>query len=158
MAFTGSVVCNSFKTEVLTAVHNFTASTGNTFKLSLYTNSASPTKSTTVYTAPADGTADPTSTNEVSASGTGYTAGGNSLTSVTPALSTDTAVCDFSDTSWTSATITARGALIYNSTATPDNEQAVAVIDFGGDKTCTSGTFTIQFPTADASDAILRLA
>ena len=148
MAFTRSVVCNSFKTEVLTAVHNFTASTGNTFKLSLYTNSASPTKSTTVYF-----TGD-----EVSASGTGYTAGGNSLTSVTPALSTDTAVCDFSDTSWTSATITARGALIYNSTATPDNEQAVAVLDFGGDKTCTSGTFTIQFPTADASDAILRLA
>jgi hypothetical protein len=148
MAFTGSAVCNSFKTEVLTAIHDFTASTGDTFKLSLYTNSASPTKSTTVYF-----TGD-----EVSESGTGYTAGGNSLTSVTPALSTDTACCDFSDTSWTSATITARGALIYNSTATPDNEQAVAVLDFGGDKTCTSGTFTIQFPTADASDAILRLA
>ena len=148
MAFTGSAVCNSFKTEVLTAIHDFTASTGDTFKLSLYTNSASPTKSTTVYF-----TGD-----EVSESGTGYTAGGNSLTSVTPALRTDTACCDFSDTSWTSATITARGALIYNSTATPDNEQAVAVLDFGGDKTCTSGTFTIQFPTADASDAILRLA
>ena len=148
MAFTGSAVCNSFKTEVLTAVHNFTVSTGNVFKLALYTNSASPTKSTTVYF-----TGD-----EVSESGTGYTAGGNSLTSVTPALSTDTACCDFSDTSWTSATITARGALIYNSTATPDNEQAVAVLDFGGDKTCTSGTFTIQFPTAVASDAILRLA
>ena len=148
MAFTGSAVCNSFKTEVLTAIHDFTASTGDTFKLSLYTNSASPTKSTTVYF-----TGD-----EVSESGTGYTAGGNSLTSVTPALSTDTAVCDFSDTNWTSATITARGALIYNSTATPDNEQAVCVLDFGGDKTCTSGTFTIQFPTADASDAILRLA
>ena len=148
MAFTGSAVCNSFKTEVLTAIHDFTASTGDTFKLSLYTNSASPTKSTTVYF-----TGD-----EVSESGTGYTAGGNSLTSVTPALSTDTACCDFSDTSWTSATITARGAIIYNSDATPDNEQSVAVIDFGGDKTCTSGTFTIQFPTADASDAILRLA
>ena len=148
MAFTGSAVCNSFKTEVLTAIHDFTASTGDTFKLSLYTNSASPTKSTTVYF-----TGD-----EVSESGTGYTAGGNSLTSVTPALSTDTACCDFSDTSWTSATITARGALIYNSTATPDNEQAVCVLDFGGDKTCTAGTFTIQFPTADASDAILRLA
>ena len=148
MAFTGSAVCNSFKTEVLTAIHDFTASTGDTFKLSLYTNSASPTKSTTVYF-----TGD-----EVSESGTGYTAGGNSLTSVTPALSSDTAVCDFSDTNWTSATITARGALIYNSTATPDNEQAVCVLDFGGDKTCTAGTFTIQFPTADASDAILRLA
>ena len=147
MAFTGSAVCNSFKTEVLTAIHDFTASTGDTFKLALYTNSATPTKSTTAYT----------TSGEV-ASGAGYTTAGNSLTSVTPALSTDTACCDFSDTSWTSATITARGAIIYNSTATPDNEQAVAVIDFGGDKTCTSGTFTIQFPTADASDAILRLA
>jgi len=148
MAFTGSVVCNSFKTEVLTAVHNFTATTGNTFKLSLYTNSASPTKSTTVYF-----TGD-----EVSESGTGYTAGGNSLTSVTPALSSDTAVCDFSDTNWTSATITARGALIYNSTATPDNEQAVCVLDFGGDKTCTGGTFTIQFPLPTDSLGIIRLA
>ena len=148
MAFTGSAVCNSFKTEVLTAIHDFTASTGDTFKLALYTNSASLTKSTTVYV----------TGGEVSSVGTGYTTAGNSLTSVTPALSSDTAVCDFSDTNWTSATITARGAVIYNSTATPDNEQAVAVLDFGGDKTCTSGTFTIQFPTADASDAILRLA
>jgi hypothetical protein len=147
MGFTGSVVCNSFKTEVLTAVHNFTASSGNAFYIALYTNSATPTKSTTVYF-----------TGGEVASGSGYTTAGNALTSVTPALSTDTAVCDFSDTSWTSATITARGALIYNSDATPDNEQAVAVLDFGGDKTCTSGTFTIQFPTADASDAILRLA
>ena len=147
MGFTGSVVCNSFKTEVLTAVHDFTASSGNAFYIALYTNSATPTKSTTVYF----------TSGEV-ASGGGYTTAGNALTSVTPVLSTDTAVCDFSDTSWTSATITARGALIYNSTATPDNEQAVAVLDFGGDKTCTSGTFTIQFPTADASDAILRLA
>ena len=147
MAFTGSAVCNSFKTEVLTGVHNFSSSGGNTFYLALYTNSASPTKSTTVYSA----------TNEV-ASGSGYTTGGNSLTNVTPALSTDTACCDFSDTSWTSATITARGAVIYNSDATPDNNQTVCVLDFGGDKTCTSGTFTIQFPTADASDAILRLA
>jgi len=147
MAFTGSAVCNSFKTEVLTAVHDFTASSGNAFYIALYTNSASPTKSTTVYF----------TSGEV-ASGGGYTTAGNALTSVTPALSTDTACCDFSDTSWTTATITARGALIYNSDATPDNEQAVAVIDFGGDKTCTSGTFTIQFPDATASDAILRLA
>jgi len=147
MGFTGSSVCNSFKTEVLTAVHDFTASSGNAFYIALYTNSATPTKSTTVYF----------TSGEV-ASGSGYTTAGNALTSVTPALSTDTACCDFSDTSWTSATITARGALIYNSDATPDNEQAVAVLDFGGDKTCTAGTFTIQFPTADASDAILRLA
>ena len=148
MAFTGSAVCNSFKTEVLQGIHNFNTSGGNAFKLALYTNSATLTKASTVYTA----------SGEVSSSGTGYTTTVNSLTSVDPALSTDTACCDFSDTSWTSATITARGAIIYNSDATPDNEQSVAVIDFGGDKTCTSGTFTIQFPTADASDAILRLA
>ena len=147
MGFTGSAVCNSFKTEVLTAIHDFSSSGGNAFYIALYTNSASPTKSTTTY-----------STSGEVASGSGYTTAGNALTSVTPALSTDTAVCDFSDTSWTSATITARGAIIYNSNATPDNEQAVAVLDFGGDKTCTAGTFTIQFPTADASDAILRLA
>ena len=147
MAFTGSVVCNSFKTEVLTAIHDFTASTGNTFKIALYTNSATPTKSTTAYT----------TSGEV-ASGSGYTTAGNTLTSVDPALSTDTACCDFSDTSWTSATITARGALIYNSDATPDNEQAVCVLDFGGDKTCTAGTFTIQFPLPTDSLGIIRLA
>ena len=158
MAFTGSVVCNSFKTEVLTAVHNFSSSGGNTFKLAMYTNLASPTKSTTVYTAPADGAADPTSTNEITSTGTNYTTGGNSLTSVTPALSSDTAVCDFSDTNWTSATITARGAIIYNSDATPDNEQAVCVLDFGGNKTCTAGTFTIQFPLPNDSAGIIRLA
>ena len=148
MAFTGSAVCNSFKTEVLQGIHNFSSSGGNAFKLALYTNSAALTKSTTVYV----------TGGEVSSSGTGYTTAGNALTSVTPALSTDTACCDFADTNWTSATITARGALIYNSDATPDNEQAVCVLDFGGDKTCTGGTFTIQFPNADASDAILRLA
>ena len=147
MAFTGSAVCNSFKTEVLTAVHDFTASSGNAFYIALYTNSASPTKSTTVYF----------TSGEV-ASGGGYTTAGNALTSVTPALSTDTACCDFSDTSWTSATITARGALIYNSTATPDNEQAVGSINFGSDKTVTSGTFTIEFPAASASTAILAIA
>ena len=147
MAFTGSAVCNSFKTEVLQGIHNFSSSGGNAFKLALYTNSEALTKATTVYTV----------SGEV-ASGGGYTTAGNALTSVTPALSTDTACCDFADTNWTSATITARGALIYNSDATPDNEQAVCVLDFGGDKTCTGGTFTIQFPTPDASDAILRLA
>ena len=142
MAIT-QAVANSFKTEVLTAVHNFTATTGNTFKISLYTNSATISKSTTAYTTTAE------------VSGTGYTATGNTLTSVTPALSTDTAVCDFADTSWTSATITARGALIYNNSA---SDKAVVVLDFGGDKTSTAGTFTIQFPAADASNAILRLA
>ena len=136
-------VANSFKTQVLTATHNFTATTGNTFKIALYTNSVTLDKATTAYA----------TTNEVS--GTGYTAGGNTLTSVTPALSTDTACCDFADSSWTTATITARGALIYNSSA---SDKAVVVLDFGGDKTSTAGTFTIQFPAADASNAILRLA
>ena len=142
MAIT-QAVANSFKTEELTGTHNFTATTGNSFKIALYTNSATISKSTTAYTTTAE------------VSGTGYTATGNTLTSVTPVLSSDTAVCDFADTSWTSATITARGALIYNDT---QSDKAVVVLDFGGDKTSTAGTFTIQFPAADASNAILRLA
>ena len=143
MAIT-SAICNSFKTEILTGTHNFSASGGNTFNLALYTSDASLSKSTTAYT----------TSNEVS--GTGYTAKGNALTSVTPALSTDTAVCDFSDTSFTSASFTARGCLIFNDSASGD--PAVCAIDFGSDKTVTSGTFTIQFPTADASNAIIRIA
>ena len=146
MAIT-SAICNSFKTEILTAVHNFTASTGNTFNLALYTSSATLSKSTTAYSA----------TNEITnTSGTAYTAKGNALTSVTPVLSTDTAVCDFADTSWTSASFTANGCLIFNDTATGD--PAVCAIAFGGDKTVSSGTFTIQFPTAVSSDAIIRIA
>jgi len=146
MAIT-SAICNSFKTEILTAVHNFTASTGNTFNLALYTSSATLSKSTTAYSA----------TNEITnTSGTAYTAKGNALTSVTPVLSTDTAVCDFADTSWTSASFTANGCLIFNDTATGD--PACCAIAFGGDKTVSSGTFTIQFPTADSSDAIIRIA
>ena len=146
MAIT-SAICNSFKTEILTAVHNFTASTGNTFNLALYTSSATLSKSTTAYSA----------TNEITnTSGTAYTAKGNALTSVTPVLSTDTAVCDFADTSWTSASFTANGCLIFNDSAASD--PAVCAIAFGGDKTVSSGTFTIQFPTADASDAIIRIA
>jgi hypothetical protein len=144
MAIT-SAICNSFKTEILKAVHNFTASSGDTFKLALYTSSATLNKSTTAYT----------SSNEV-ANGNGYTTKGNALTSVTPALSTDTAVCDFADTSFTSASFTARGCLIFNEDASGD--PAVCAIDFGADKTVTSGTFTIQFPTADASNAIIRIA
>jgi hypothetical protein len=143
MAIT-QAVCNSFKTEILTGTHNFTASTGHTFKLALYTSSATLDKSTTAYSA----------TNEVGNSGT-YSAGGASLTSSTPTLSTDTAVCDFADVSFTSATITARGALIYNSSA---SNKAVCVLDFGSDKTSTAGTFSIVFPTADAANAILRIA
>ena len=143
MAIT-QAVCTSFKQEVLVETHDFTATTGDTFKLALYSSSATLSASTSAYSA----------TNEVSDSGT-YTAGGGSLTNVTPTTSGTTALTDFSDVSFTSATITARGALIYNST---DSNKAVCVLDFGGDKPSTSGTFTIQFPAADASNAILRLA
>ena len=143
MAIT-SAICNSFKTEILTGTHNFTAGTGDTFNLALYTSSATLGASTTAYT----------SSEEVS--GTGYTAKGNALTSVTPALDSSTAVCDFADTSFTSASFTARGCLIFNDSASSD--EAVCAIDFGADKTVTSGTFTIQFPDADASNAIIRIA
>jgi hypothetical protein len=146
MAIT-SAICNSFKTEVLQGIHNFTASSGNTFNIALYTSSATLNKSTTAYS----------SSNEISnTSGSAYSAKGKALTSVTPALSTDTACCDFNDISWTSASFTANGCLIFNDSATGD--PAVCAIAFGSDKTVTSGTFTIQFPTADASNAIIRIA
>jgi hypothetical protein len=145
MAFTGNFMCTSFKVELMRAIHNFTASTGNTFKLALYTNSASFTATTTAYT----------TSNEVTASGS-YSAGGGTLTNITPTSSGTTAFTDFDDLSFTTATITARGALIYNDSATGD--PTVVVLDFGSDKTSTSGTFTIQFPTADASNAIIRIA
>ena len=146
MAIT-SAVCTSFKVELLKGVHNFTATTGNTFKIALYTSSATLGASTTAYS---------TSNEITNTSGTAYTAGGATLTSVTPAASSTTAVCDFSDTSFTSASFTARGCLIFNDSATGD--PAVCAIDFGADKTVTSGTFTIQFPAADASNAIIRIA
>ena len=145
MAFTGNFMCTSFKQEVLQGIHNFTTSTGDVFKLALYTNTASFTAATTAYTA----------TNEVANSGT-YAAGGGALTNVTPTTSGTTALTDFADLSFTSATITARGALIYNSSAAGD--PTVAVLDFGSDKTSTAGTFTIQFPAADSSNAIIRIA
>jgi hypothetical protein len=145
MAFTGNFMCTSFKQELLVGTHNFTTSTGDVFKLALYTNSASFTAATTAYTA----------TNEVANSGS-YAAGGGALTNVTPTTSGTTAFADFDDLAFTSATITARGALIYNSSAAGD--PTVAVLDFGSDKTSTTGTFTIQFPTADASNAIIRIA
>ena len=145
MAFTGNFMCTSFKQEVLQGIHNFTTSTGDTFKLALYTNTAAFDASTTAYTA----------TNEVGNSGS-YAAGGGSLVNVTPTTSGTTAFADFDDLAFTSATITARGALIYNDTAA--GNPTVAVLDFGADKTSTSGTFTIQFPTADASNAIIRIA
>lgn len=145
MAFTGNFLCTSFKVELMRAVHNFTTSTGNTFKLALYDNSASFTAATTAYTA----------TNEVANSGT-YSAGGGTLTNVTPTSTGTTAFTDFADLSFTTATITAFGALIYNDSAAGD--PTVCVLDFGGAKTSTSGTFTIVFPAADATNAIIRIA
>ena len=144
MAFSGNFMCASFKKELMTATHNFTNSTGNTFKLALYTNSASFTAATTAYT----------TSNEVS--GSGYSAGGSALTNVTPTTSSTTALTDFADLTFSSATITARGALVYNDSASGD--PSVVVLDFGGDKTSTAGDFTIVFPTADASSAIIRIA
>ena len=144
MAFTGNFMCTSFKQELMQALHNFTASTGNTFKLALYNNSASFTAATTVYTA----------TNEVSASGS-YSAGGGTLSKITPTTSGTTAFTDFSDLTFTTATITARGAMIYN---TSSSNASVIILDFGSDKTSTAGDFTIVFPTADASNAIIRIA
>ena len=141
-----SAVCNSFKQEILVGTHNFTASSGNSFKLAMYTSSASMGASTTAYS----------TSNEISnTSGSAYTAGGKALTSVTPVLDGSTAVCDFADISFTSASFTANGCLIYNDTQA---DKAVCVVAFGGDKTVSSGTFTIQFPAAGASTAIVRIA
>jgi hypothetical protein len=145
MAIT-SAICTSFKQEILVGTHNLTATSGNTFKIALFTSDASLGASTTAYS---------TSNEITNSSGTAYTAGGATLTSVTPTTSGTTAICDFSDVSFTSASFTANGALIYNDT---QSDKAVAVIAFGSDKTVTSGTFTIQFPTADASNAIIRIA
>ncbi len=136
-------LCTSFKVELMTATHNFTTSTGNTFKLALYTSAATLGATTTAYS----------STNE--ASGTNYTAGGSSLTNVTPTSSGTTAFTDFADLTFSNVTITANGALIYNSSA---SNKAVCVLAFGADKTATAGNFTIVFPTADASNAIIRIA
>ena len=145
MAFSGNFMCTSFKVELMQAVHNFTTGTGDTFKLALYDNSASFTAATTAYTV----------TNEVANSGT-YAAGGGTLTNVTPTSTSTTAFTDFADLSFTSATITAYGAMIYNDTAAGD--PSVCILDFGGAKSSSSGTFTIIFPTADSTNAILRIA
>ena len=145
MAIT-SAICSSFKQELLQGKHSFESSGGHTFKIALFTSSASLGAGTTAYS----------TSNEISnTSGSAYSAGGATLTSVTPTLDSSTAVCDFSDVSFTSASFTANGALIYNSS---QSDKAVAVIAFGSDKTVTSGTFTIQFPAADASNAIIRIA
>ena len=142
MAIT-QAMCTSVKVELLTATHNFTNSSGHTFKLALFTNAATLGAGTTAYS----------TSNE--ASGTGYSAGGNTLTNVTPTSGGTTAFTDFVDTSFTSSTITARGALIYNSS---QSDKAVVVLDFGSDKSSTSGTFSVIFPTPDASNAIIRIA
>jgi hypothetical protein len=144
MAIT-QTMCTSFKKELLEGKHNFLLTGGNTFKIALFTSSASLGASTTVYAS--------SGMNEVT--GTGYTAGGNTLTRIDPSSSGTTALTDFADTSWSTATFTARGALIYNVT---NGNRAVLVLDFGADKTVTAGTFTITFPTADASNAIIRIA
>ena len=152
-----SAICNSFKQEILVEGHNFTNGT-DAFKIALYSSdSATLSKSTTAYAAPSNPTANPTDTYEVTTGGSsGYSGGGNALTSTTPVLSGDTACCKFADTSWgSSASFTARGCLIYNST---NANKAVCAINFGSDKTVTSGTFTIQFPAQTAGNAIIQIA
>lgn len=147
MAIT-SALCTSFKKELLERKHDFNTTSGHTFKIALYTSSASLDAATTAYT----------TSNEVV--GTGYTAGGIALTNIDPTSSGTTAFVDFADATWASATITAAGALIYNTTTDggTGTTNAVAVISFGGDKTSTNGDFVVQFPTADASNAIIRIA
>ena len=147
MAIT-SALCTSFKKELLERKHDFNATSGHTFKIALYTSSASLDAATTDYT----------TSDEVV--GTGYTAGGTELTNIDPTSSGTTAFIDFADATWPSATITAAGALIYNTTTDGGSSttNAVAVISFGGDKTSTNGDFVVQFPAADASNAIVRLA
>ena len=144
MAIT-QTVANSFKKELLEGEHTFQFSGGDTFKLALYTSAATLDSSTTVYSA----------TNEVGDSGQ-YAAGGGTLVKPDPStsVSSGVAIVDFADLSFTGVTITARGALIYNISS---SNKAVAVLDFGADKTATSGTFTIQFPAFTTSAAILRI-
>ena len=145
MAIT-SAICSSFKQELLQGKHDFDSSGGHTFKIALFTSSASLGASTTDYS----------TSNEISnTSGSAYSAGGATLTNQGVSLSSTTAFTDFADVSYTSASFTANGALIYNSS---ESNRAVAAIAFGSDKTATNGTFTIQFPTADATNAIIRLA
>lgn len=152
MAFTGNFMCTSFKLELLNGTHAFTTSVSrattaaDTFKIALYTSSATLDASTTAYS----------TTNEITnTSGSAYVAGGNTLTGSATSTGGTTAFVDFADSSWSSASFTARGALIYNST---QSDKSVVVLDFGSDKTASAGTFTIVFPTADASNAIIRIA
>ena len=147
MAFSGNFLCSSFKKEVLEAKHNFLASGGHQFKIALYDNSASFTAATTAFT----------SSNEIAGGSTSISSGGINLTSIDPALDSTTAVCDFNDAVFSSVTVTGvRGALIYNSTTS--GTPTAAVLDFGGDKAASAGDFTVVFPTANASNAIIRIA
>tara|TARA_R110002020_G_scaffold53117_4_gene148931 strand:+ start:652 stop:1089 length:438 start_codon:yes stop_codon:yes gene_type:complete len=139
-------MCTSFKKELLEGTHNFKNSGGDTFKIALFTSSASLGAGTTAYAS--------SGINEV-ANGNGYSTGGNTLTRVDPTSSGTTGFTDFADTTWSSATITARGAMIYNDT---DSDKAVAILDFGADKSSSGGNFTVTFPAADASNAIIRIA
>jgi hypothetical protein len=156
MAFTGNFMCTSFKTELLKGCHDFTLTTGDAFKIALYTNSATFDATTATYTA----------TNEVAASGSGvnpYVAGGGTLTNITALSSGTTAFTDFADETFTAVTITARGALIYNTAPNTTSSAGltnptVVVLDFGSDKTSTAGDFTIVFPAADATNAIIRIS
>ena len=144
MAFSGNFMCTSFKKELMEAKHNFLNSGGNTFRMALYDDDSSFTAATTAYT----------STDEIS--GTNYTAKGESLTRVDPTTSSTTAYTDFADVSWSTATFSAMGAMIFNDSASGD--PSVVILDFGALKTATAGTFTIAFPAADASNAIIRIA
>ena len=139
-----NIVPDSFKTDLLKGTFNFDSSGGSTFKLALYTDLSGFSTSTTAYT----------TTNEVSSSGTGYTAAGNTLTNNGVSVSSNIAFVDFADLTFSSVTLTADSALIYKSSS---NNEAVLVLDFGGDKTATNGDFVIQFPTANSSNAIIRL-
>lgn len=139
-----TAMCTSFKSELMSAVHDFDNPGGNTFKIALYTSSATLGATTTAYS----------TSNEVPSTGN-YSAGGNTLTSVSPTTSGTTAYVDFADTTWASSTITANGALIYNANA---SNAAVVVLAFGSDKSSSNGDFTIIFPTANATDAIIRIA
>lgn len=149
MPFTGNYMPTSFKRQLLEAVHDFRtiASGGDTFKLAMYTNSASFTAATTAYTA----------TDEIT--GTGYTAGGGTLVNINPTTGGTTGFTDFDDLTFSTATITARGAMIYNTTPTHTyTNPACAILDFGSDKTSTAGDFTIVFPTPNAANAIIRIS
>ena len=138
-------MCDSFKVQILSGQQNLVSGSATTYKLALYTSSATLSNATTAYT----------TLNEVTSSGSNYTAGGNTLTiSTRPTSTGNVAFLSFANSSWTNANITANGALIYNSTA----NTAVAVLAFGSDKTATNGTFSVIFPTADASNAIIRIA